>query len=299
LRQGTLARPVVLEGRGLHTGRAVRARVLPRAPDNGEPGVVFRRLRRGKTLFELPVRPEYRLAQPLCTALRRERGQTIRTVEHLLAALLLCEIDHAVVELDAEEAPILDGSALPWMTAFHEAGRAELPAAKRFLRVRRALDVDTGKASSVQVRPDADYRLEVRTHPAGFDRMVWRGAVSPRTFAAEIAPARSYGRVKWALPAIMGGVITGRPILRGARPWNTAAILGRRVVGGMRLPDEFVRHRALDFVGDLALAGAPFLARFKAPGSSHERNHRLLAAILADRDAWEWVAFPPGEDESV
>lgn len=249
----------------------------------------------GRVLAELPVSPSIRLAQPLCTTLQIDSVR-VRTVEHLLASLLACEIDHATVELDAEEVPILDGSAQPWIEAITNCGRRSLSARKRFIRVLRRVSVEDGVGSknvrSMSIEPSDRYEMSVRNDLKGFGNLHWDGGITPASFAAEIAPSRSYGRVKWAALAIVAGYVRGVPILRGARLSSTAAIVGSKVIGGMRLPDEFVRHRVLDLVGDLALAGAPLLGRVTAVRPSHEMNYRLLAALLADRDAWEWTEFP-------
>jgi UDP-3-O-[3-hydroxymyristoyl] N-acetylglucosamine deacetylase len=257
-------------------------------------GVVFRRIAHGRTLATLAVDPALRRAQPLCTMLRNADGVGVRTIEHLLASLLACEIDHAIVELDAEEVPILDGSATPWIDAIRACGRVALAAPKRFIRVLRpvvVMDGDDDQRREMRIEPATRYELSVHNDLRGFGDMHWDGAVTPATFATEIAPSRSYGRVKWAVPAIVAGYLRGVPILRGARPSCTASIVGNHVLGGMRLPDEFVRHRVLDLVGDLALAGAPLLARVSAWRPSHEMNFRLVDALLADTDAWEWAEY--------
>jgi UDP-3-O-[3-hydroxymyristoyl] N-acetylglucosamine deacetylase len=289
--EGTLARSLELGGRGLHTGRRVNVRVVPR--ETG--GIVFRRMAHGRALADLPASPTVRLAQPLCTTLENESGVRVRTVEHLLASLLACEIDHAIVELDAEEVPILDGSALPWTQAINACGRRALPSRKRFIRVLRPMSVEDGAGTknvrSMRIEPCDQYEMSVRNDLNGFGNLHWDGAITPASFVAEIAPSRSYGRVKWAVLAILVGYLRGVPILRGARLSSTAAIVGSKVIGGMRLPDEFVRHRVLDLVGDLALGGAPLLGRVTALRPSHEMNYRLLAALLAERDAWEWAEF--------
>jgi UDP-3-O-[3-hydroxymyristoyl] N-acetylglucosamine deacetylase len=292
--QGTLARELTIAGHGLHTGRRVSVRITPARPGDGLDGIVFRRTARGRPLATLAVAPALRQAQPLCTMLRNADGVAVRTVEHLLAALLACEIDRASVELDAEEVPILDGSAAPWVEALRACGRVALPAPKRFIRVLRPVVVTAGDGDArreMRIEPAPRYELCVRNDLRGFGDMCWDGTLTPAAFAAEIAPSRSYGRVKWAVPAIVAGYLRGVPILRGARPSCTASIVGKRVLGGMRLPDEFVRHRVLDLIGDLAMAGAPLLARVSAWRPSHEMNYRLVAALLAQPDAWEWAEF--------
>ncbi|MFX1766421.1 UDP-3-O-acyl N-acetylglycosamine deacetylase [Paraburkholderia sp. A1RI-2L] len=292
--QGTLAREVKIEGRGLHTGRRVRVRIVP--VDPGAPGaragIWFERSRGDRPLAALPVDASLRHAQPLCTMLRARDGIGVRTVEHLLASLLTQEIDHATIHLDAEEVPILDGSATPWCNALRDAGRVPLASAKRFIRVLRTVMVEHEEGNEVRrmsVAPSDRYELDVCTDLRGFPALRWEGEVTPASFANHIAPSRSYGRLKWAVLAIAAGYLSGKPILRGARMTSTATIVGNKVIGGLRMPDEFVRHRALDLVGDLAMAGAPILGRVSAWRPSHEMNYRLLAALLADRDAWEWA----------
>lgn len=297
--EGTLGQPLVLSGRGLHTGRRVNVRILPIAPSKAESGtdeqrgIAFRRVRDGHTLGVVAADPSLRHAQPLCTMLRATDGVGVRTVEHLLASLLACEIDHAVVELDTEEVPILDGSAQPWIDAITACGRTALPRPKRFLRVLKPVSVVDGTGDARRemcVEPADDYALTVHNNDLkGFGKMEWRGRLTPRTFAEEIASARSYGQIKWAVPAIVVGYLRGMPILRGASPSCTASVVGKRVIGGLRQPDEFVRHRVLDLVGDLALAGAPLLAHVTAHRPTHEMNYRLLSTLLATPGACEWV----------
>jgi UDP-3-O-[3-hydroxymyristoyl] N-acetylglucosamine deacetylase len=284
--QGTLARELAMAGHGLHTGRRVNVRIEP--GEVGQ-GIVFRRTRANRVLGEIAATPNARVAQPLCTALQAPDGLRVRTVEHLLAALLACEIDHATVVLDAEEVPILDGSATPWIEAIDACGRRALAAPKRFLRVLRPVTVSDGAERHLTIEPAQRYEVQVRNDLKGFGEMCWEGVVDPAGFAREIAPSRSYGRLKWAIPVIAFGYLRGTPILRGARPSCTATIVGNSVLGNMRLPDEFVRHRVLDLVGDLALMGAPLLARVTACRPSHEMNYRLSSTLLAQTDAWEWA----------
>ncbi len=294
--EGTLARPLELSGHGLHTGRRVNVRILPvaNAESAGERhGIVFRRMHKGRALGTVAADPALRRGQPLCTMLNGNDGLGVRTVEHLLASLLACEIDHAIVELDAEEVPILDGSAQPWIDAILACGRTALPRPKRFLRVLKTVSVADGEGAArreMRVEPADEYALSVHNNDLkGFGDMEWHGKLTPRAFAEEIASSRSYGQIKWAVPAIVVGYLRGWPILRGARLSCTAAVVGKRVVGGLRQPDEFVRHRVLDMVGDLALAGAPLLGHVSARRPTHEMNYRLLAALLGTPGGYEWV----------
>ncbi|OCS47902.1 UDP-3-O-acyl N-acetylglycosamine deacetylase [Ralstonia pickettii] len=284
--QGTLARELRLSGHGLHTGQRVNVRVLPE--DVGH-GIVFRRMRGGRQLAVLPASASLRLAQPLCTALQDADGWRVRTVEHLLAALLAAQIDHATVEIDAEEVPILDGSAQPWLQAIEACGRLPLGVPKRFLRILDTITVEDDPMHCTTVAPADHYEVSVTNDLKGFGEMTWQGVIDPASFANDIAPSRSYGRLRWALPAIFFGYLRGTPILRGARPSCTATIVGTNVIGGMRLPMEFVRHRVLDLIGDLALLGAPLQGKVTALRPSHEMNYRLCAALLDRPSAWEWA----------
>ena len=285
--RATLARPFSLGGRGLHTNGRVRTTVSPAAPGNG---VVFERT---DASTRAPADWRRRTPQPLCTALRCDDGVSfVRTVEHLLSALSALQVDDARVELDAEELPILDGSAAPWCAAIAGAGRVEAPGAERaYLRVLRPVEVTQG-ARRLRIEPAEGLRLDGALKLARFAEMRWSGAVTPQAYVRELAPARSFGRVKWALPAKLWSHATGRPLLRGATPRTVAAVVGGGVIGGMRFPDEFVRHRLLDLVGDLALLGRPVLGRLAGRDIGHELNHALAAELMATPDAWELVAAP-------
>lgn len=282
--QATLGSDFALRGRGLHTGRVCNLRV---SPAEAGTGIVFRRAVGGRTAT-VPALWSLQVPRILCTALQGPDGTVIRTVEHLLAALSALEIDNSVVDLDAEELPIFDGSALPWCAAIRDAGRRELGVPRRAIHVRRAVEVRDGQRS---LRVEPSDRLSFRGELAltHFGWMVWEGDVTPESFVRDLAPARSFGRLKWALPLKVYSYVTGRAVLRGANLRSTATILGGRVIGGMRLPDEPVRHRLLDLVGDLSLAGHPIVGRFTAAHTGHALNHALVAALMRDASAWKLV----------
>ncbi len=297
---GTLARELCMHGRGLHTGRRVTVRILPMQPGAARRGIVFRRVKSGQILAELPVRPDLWRKHPLCSTLQAENGAQVRTVEHLLAALLMSEIDEAVVELDAEELPIFDGGAERWIAAIKGCGRVPLTRRKRFIRLLRPFAMEFPEAKSRYViDPASVYAVSCSCKSAGFPRMRWTGRLTPASFAREVAPARSYGAVKWAIPAIVSGLVAGTPILRGASFSSVAAIWGNRVIGGMRFPNEFARHRVLDLVGDFALAGAPLLGKITVIRPTHERNQKVISALLAAEDAWEWAEFGDNLENSA
>jgi UDP-3-O-[3-hydroxymyristoyl] N-acetylglucosamine deacetylase len=283
--QGTVATDLDVAGHGLHTNRRVKVRIRPAEAGHG---ILFKRTDLGGAI--VPADAALREYQPMCTALRSADGVAIRTCEHLLAALLASEIDNALVEINSEEVPILDGSSRPWLEALARTGRQALAAPKRFLRILRPVSVRDDPAGRwLTIYPADRYEATVENHVANFGDFRWEGEISPASFASEIAPSRSYGPVQWAIPVILYGYLRGNKVLRGARPSCTAPVLGRSVIGGLRFDDEFVRHRVLDMVGDLALLGAPLLGRIDAHHPSHEMNYRLAMAIRAEPESWEWA----------
>ncbi|WP_132255555.1 UDP-3-O-acyl-N-acetylglucosamine deacetylase [Methylobacterium segetis] len=284
-RQTTLAAAFDLSGRGLHTGRRATVRVCPAAADGG---ILFRRRLPRGTWTSVPALWQHQVPQTLCTALQAPDGHLVRTVEHLLAALSAFAIDNALVEIDAEELPIFDGSALPWCAAIRAAGRAELGTPRRRIRLRRIVEVRDGRRS-LSIAPADALSVEAQLSLAHLGEMRWEGTITPETFEGALAPARSFGRLKWAVPLKLYALATGRPILRGATLSSTAAIVGGRVIGGMRGPAEPVRHRVLDLVGDLALAGHPILGHVRAAHTGHALNHALVAKLMRDPGAWELV----------
>ena len=224
----------------------------------------------------------------LCTALLYPDGRILRTVEHLLAALNAYAIDNTLVEIEGEELPIFDGSALPWCEAIAAVGRAELDAPRHYLRVTSPVEVGD-EENNLRITPSDGFSIEIEVPLAHFGNLTWAGEVTAESFHRELAPARSFGRLKWALPMKLYNLVSLKPVLRGAHPWSTAAIVGGRIIGGMRVPSEPARHRALDIVGDLALIGRPVLGHIKAYRTGHVLNHRLTNALMARPDAWEIV----------
>ncbi len=283
-RQATLGAPFERSGRGLHTGRPSTVRVHPAAVGHG---VVFRRRLKGGRDADVPALWHYREAQPLCTAIRRE-GVLVRTIEHLMASLSAFAIDNALVTIDAEELPIFDGSAVPWCEAIRAAGRIEQDAPCRVIRVTRAVAVEDGMRR-LRIEPGPGLHVAGHIALAHFGAIEWSGAITPESFRDEIAPARSFGRYIRAMAGRAYGFATRKPFLQGVSPRSAALLVRGRMIGGMRVPGEPVRHRILDLVGDLALAGHPVEGRIEARHTGHALNHALVAALMRDASAWELV----------
>jgi UDP-3-O-[3-hydroxymyristoyl] N-acetylglucosamine deacetylase len=291
--QGVLAGEARISGRGLHTGKSVGVRLLP--PQGKKPGIIFRRVKNGEVLAGIPAGLGRWRRYPLCSTLAADNGLLARTVEHLLAALLMCEIDGAIVEMDAEELPILDGGSSAWVENILQCGRAALAPPKRFIRIVRPYAYRFGDTAVYSVSPcsagEPAYAVDIGVREPGMPPARWRCALTPELFRKEIAPARTYGNPLWALPALAGGLLTGVPVLRGMRPGVCAALLNGRVIGGMKVPDECLRHRLLDMIGDFALAGAPVLGVITVTQPSHRRNHKFMRTLLRQPGTWEWASF--------
>ena len=282
--QATLGAAFERSGRGLHTGRSATVRVTPAGAGYG---IVFRRRLKDGSVTEVPALWRYRESQPLCTAIRRE-GVLVRTIEHLMASLSALRIDNALVALDAEELPIFDGSAVPWCEAIRAAGRIEQHAPCRTIRVTRAVVVADARRR-LRIEPGTGLHVTGHVALAHFGSIDWSGPITPESFVGEIAPARSFGRYVRAMAGRAYGFAARKPFLQGVSPRSAALLVRGRVIGGMRVPGEPVRHRILDLVGDLALAGHPVEGRIAALHTGHELNHALVAALMRDDSAWELV----------
>lgn len=286
----TLAATATVAGRGLHTGDGNQVRLLPAAPGTG---IVFRRPGGNGAPSEVRADWRYRVRQRLCQALAAPDGTLFRTVEHLLASLSALGIDNAIVDMDGEELPIFDGSALPWCAALLQAGIVEQALPRRYIRVLRPVELVRDDNRSIRVEPADGRFLTVRMDLTGFGEMSWSGEINAASFVSEVAPARSFGRLKWALPLKLYHLFSGEPVLRGANLRNVAPVWRDRILGGTRVPDEPACHRALDVIGDLALAGAPILGRVDAYRPGHDVNYAFVALLMQQTDAWEYVDAAP------
>jgi UDP-3-O-[3-hydroxymyristoyl] N-acetylglucosamine deacetylase len=271
-RMRTIGRPAALEGVGVHSGAAVRLRLLP----SEEGRIVFRRTDLGG--LEAPLSAD-KVESPNSTALV---GRTFRvqTIEHLLGALYAFGVGSLTVELDADEIPILDGSARPFAEALAAAGIRGLERPAVPIVVGASFAVEDEEAS-VEFLPPEDgsdgltlsYTI-VYGHPA-IGTQSRTLPLDPETFRREIAPARTFGFLKDV------DELRRRGLARGASMDNTVVLDERGIVNGpLRFPDEFVRHKLLDLAGDLALLGRPLRGRVVASRAGHRLHHRAVRALL-------------------
>ena len=276
-RQRTLAREVTLQGITLHGGRKTSMTLRPGRPDSG---IVFRR-------GAVAVAAHWRnaLESPLCSSLRLPDGTVVRTVEHLLTAFVAADIDNAEVLLDGDEVPICDGSAAPLLALIDQAGSAEQEQPRARLRVTRPFSFKRG-GSAFRIRPAAKTSLKLSVSFSGFGRLGWEGALTPEVLRDHVVAARTFGFLPEALLGCVFGRFRNPPLLRGGSLRTALVVVGKHPVNPSTMPvqDELVRHRVLDAVGDLALAGAPLLGAISIYGTRHAFIRAALEALFATPD---------------
>ncbi|MFZ5790711.1 MAG: UDP-3-O-acyl-N-acetylglucosamine deacetylase [Pseudomonadota bacterium] len=290
-RQRTLRNTVTCSGIGLHSGRPVRMAIHP-APAGS--GIRFRRTDLTGAAATIPADWRHVCDLPLCTALANDAGSQVATVEHVMAALVGCGIDNAEIAVDAPELPIMDGSAAPFLFLIECAGTVLQPAPRRAIAVRKPVVVGDD-ARRAALLPDDGFTISVEVDygACALSRQSYHGRITPDSFRAELARARTYGFLADAEALKAAG------LAQGASLDNAVVVDGGKVLneGGLRYANELARHKALDVIGDLALAGAPLLARFEGLRSGHKLHHRLLVHLFADAEAWSWVTLPEEAEE--
>jgi UDP-3-O-[3-hydroxymyristoyl] N-acetylglucosamine deacetylase len=205
-----------------------------------------------------------------------------------MAACYACGIDNALVEIYGREVPVLDGSAVLFIQGLRAAGRESLGQPRRRLIIRKKLTVQEGRRR-ITIQPSPELRVRVRTFVRNIGRSRWRGPLDRSRFTKDIAPARTYGRLEEGLMARSATFLWKDPLCQGAGLQTSVVLWRGRVLnhGGLRLPDEFARHRVLDLMGDLMLAGADIVGKITARSPVHRLNCRLIEAIYSDNRAWE------------
>ena len=290
IKQRTLKRIVQATGVGLHTGKKVTLTMRP-APANT--GVIYRRTDLNPPV-DFPADAKSVRDTMLCTCLVNEDDVRISTVEHLNAALAGLGIDNIVIEVDAPEIPIMDGSAAPFVFLLLDAGIEELRTAKKFIRIKETVRVEDGDKWA-EMRPYNGFKLDFTidfNHPA-IDASTQRYKLdfSAESFMSQISRARTFGFMRdieylQSKGLCLGGSFDCAIVVDDYRVLND---------DGLRFEDEFVRHKMLDAIGDLFMCGYNIIGEFTAFKSGHALNNKLLQAVLAKESAWEFVTF---EDEA-
>lgn len=291
--QKTLKTPIGCTGVGLHTGAKVSMTLKPAAPGQG---IVFVRTDLHGKAARISATWQNVIDTRMCTALGNAEGGRVGTVEHLMAALYGCDIDNVTIELDGPEVPVMDGSAAPFVFLIECAGVVDQAAVRRVIEVRREIVVEEDDCR-IAIAPASRFELdfEIEFGSSAIARQTCRLDLRAGAFKADLARARTFGFVQDIDRLQAAG------LARGGSLENAVVISGNRILNGdgLRYDDEFVRHKMLDCVGDLYLAGAPILGRVTASRTGHRHNNRLLAALFADPAAYRYVDLAPRTVPSV
>ena len=282
-RQTTIAKEASVSGVGVHSGKPARLTVRPAGEGSG---VVFVRADVADRAAEIPALVTKVTTTELGTNMSNEAGVSVATVEHFLAACAGLGVDNVIAELDGPELPILDGSSKPFVEMLEAAGLKQQAAEKRVLKILKPVEVKQG-AKFARLSPGEGFTMKVAIDFA--TRAIGRQEISftmaPGAFAREVAWARTFGFAHQAeqLHAMGKGL--------GASMDNTVVIENDRVVNpdGLQAPDEFVRHKLLDVIGDLFLAGGTIAGLYEAEQPGHALNKQLLRAVFADATSFAWM----------
>lgn len=278
--QHTLKRPVHCTGVGLHSGSKVSLSI---APADAGTGIRFIRSDKRGTAAHLSAQWDQVIDTRMCTVLGNDDGTTIGTIEHLMAALAGAGVDNAVITLDGPEVPIMDGSAAPFVAMLECVGLSEQRMPRRAIRILKPITVGEGsKFATYTPAPVASFSFEIDFDNAVVARQSRTFTLAPEAFRDEIGEARTFGFLHEV------DYLRSVGLARGGSLENAVVISGDTVLneGGLRFEDEFVRHKILDAVGDLYLAGAPIIGHFHGCRSGHALNNQLLHALFADESAW-------------
>ncbi|HEY2658982.1 MAG TPA: UDP-3-O-acyl-N-acetylglucosamine deacetylase [Caulobacteraceae bacterium] len=291
--QHTLAATALFAGQGLHTGQHVRAAVKPAGPNSG---LVFLRTDILDRDNRILARGEAVTQTRLGTVVANAAGVSVSTIEHLMAALAALGVDNAVIELDGPEVPVMDGSSAPFVKLFDRVGLRSQGAPRRYIEILEAVEVVDGDRRAALVPADRfEMSFEIDFDSDAIGRQRVDLVMDEAGFRRELADARTFGFAQEVEALRQAG------LARGGSMDNVVVIEGDRVLNpeGLRRPDEFVRHKALDALGDLYLLGAPLIGRFEGVKSGHEMNNALVRALLARPQAWRERSFVEELAEAV
>lgn len=291
IRQATLKTPAMCSGVELHGGKDVR---LVMKPAKANTGIVFVRTDITDRPNTVQVEPQSVTGVRQCTTIGNEHGVTISTIEHLMAALSASAIDNLIIEIDSGEVPALDGSAEPFLKLIEQVGIVSQPAARKYIKIIKPVAVTLNDAYA-RIEPSACLQLDVTIDFADAAIGRQRIEIEPdaRAFRERLASARTFARAHEVVALREAGLSLG-----GSYE-NAIVVDGAEVLnpGGLRYSDEFVRHKALDLLGDMYVGG-PLLGRVTTVKAGHAINHELLKAICADKTAWRAVYLSNAEPVS-
>ncbi|MDQ0320931.1 UDP-3-O-[3-hydroxymyristoyl] N-acetylglucosamine deacetylase [Pararhizobium capsulatum DSM 1112] len=288
--QTTIASAVTLSGTGVHSGSEVSITFHPAEADSG---IVFQRMNGETVVSEYKAVSSQVGNTDLCTVLGFSPATFIATIEHVMAAIYSLGLDNLLIEVHGAEMPIMDGSSAPFVEAIEQAGVRALATKRRYIRILKPVRIESGASWSEFLPYEGGMRFEV---DIDFDcpligRQSWKGDINPSTFKSELSRARTFGFMRdvekmWAAGRGLGSSLENSVVISDD---NTVI----NVEGLRYAKDEFVRHKTLDAVGDLALAGMPFLGCYRSYRGGHKMNANALKALMSDPSAYEIVESTP------
>ena len=288
--QQTLAAPVTCSGVGLHSGQPATMTLRPAPPNTG---VVFV-IRNGKANAPLAASIENLVPTELCTAIH-SNGFQVKTIEHVLAALAGLEIDNVYIDVTAGEVPVMDGSAAPFVRLIQSVGCISQNRRQPYLKIMAPIEVSEG-SKRVRIEPSATPRITYTIHydHPSIKTQTYMHECSADNFAQHIAEARTFGflhevQALWARGLGQGGTLENTVVLSEDGVVNES---------GLRFPNEFVRHKILDLIGDFSLLGMPFIGHLSAERSGHALHNRLVKQILAQPEKWVLLNTESAPSES-
>ena len=291
--QHTLQGPAIFAGVGVHTGAYTRVAVRP-APTHS--GIVFVRTDVTDRDNRVPATGEAVTKTQLGTVIENAAGVSVSTIEHLMAALVMLGVDNAIVELDGPEVPIMDGSSLPFVQILDRAGRRQQDALRTYIEILEPIEfIDGDKRATLTPSDQFEVAFEIRFPSAAIGRQAVDLVMDEQAFRDELADCRTFGFLHEV------EYLRSIGLARGGSMENAVVIEGDRILNpeGLRRPDEFVRHKALDAIGDLYVLGAPILGRFEGVLAGHGLNNQLVRALLAAPQSWRYRTLAPELAQAV
>lgn len=282
--QTTLKHQAYLKGIGVHSGKDVFASFIPAAPDTG---IVFVRHDDAGKRVEIPAIASHVCQTALCTAIGAPCGTAVATIEHLMAAIFALGIDNLYIEIDNMEVPVADGSAAAFVDLFEEAGLSVSSTRRRFIRVLKEVRVEDGASWAAFSPYDGTrFDIEIDFDTPVIGRQRFAADIDGETFKKEISRARTFGFLKDVERLWASGYALGSSLENSVVIGHNDDVINPE---GLRFKDEFVRHKTLDAIGDLALAGAQFIGCFRSYRGGHRMNADALRALLSNPSAYEIV----------
>ena len=280
VRQRTLKNSIQCSGTGLHSGAAISMSFRPAPPDTG---IVFERTDLPKADRSIPAIWNRIVDSPMCTTIGNDAGAQVGTVEHLMAAFAGCSVDNAIVEISGAEVAIMDGSAEPFVFLIECAGFVEQGAPRRAIEMLEPISVgDAEKSASLMPGQGTTISCDIDFDSAAIARQTCTVTLANGTFKSQISRARTFGFEHEVIQLRAAG------LARGGSLENAIVVSEDRILNedGLRYENEFARHKVLDCIGDLYLAGAPIIGRFSGFRSGHAMNHQLLRHLFEHEHAW-------------